>query len=352
MKDGSNTTEGHTYQDIPGSGLPFHRGDTVYRGKRIGELVELRGKSVLDLGCSVGTLSQTLAEQGALVLGVDYDADAIATAIKHHHLPAFAVRDITLEYIRELPRFDVIVWLSQFMWTAKQHGLEYALDCLWELSKKCDVLVFETAGKDGSAPLGIDQEEVIQLLLKNTLFQNIRDTGPWSGGVHMIMNWPPRNVFICSKPFLGSETGLSKISFPKIGVVQKTYQVGEGSVGRELIGRELAFIEMMKSVYAPTVLGRTEDSILMTYEGPRAAHIPEHDLKAIASLLRSNGIIHRDIRPDNLLWDGRNVVLIDYSYAIQVGEQTNYSHDLGGGFKSPYGFDDEYSLRKIQHALL
>jgi len=352
MKDGSNTTEGVTYQDIPDSGLPFHRGDSSYRAKRITELVDVKDKTLLDLGCSVGTISATLASFGAKVTGVDYDEEAIATANKYYGpVASFQVQDITLEYIQGLPHYDVVIWLSQFMWLAKQKGIDYALDCLWELSKKCDTLVFETAGMDGSAPLGIGQEVVIQILLKNTVFQDIVDTGPWTGGVHMSMNWPSRNVFVCSKPFLGSETELSKIELLKRGEVKKTYNVNEGSVGREILQREIDFLNELNGI-VPTILSTDENSITMTYEGPRTKFIPERDAQIILDWLRIKFLIHRDIRPENILWNGKNIVLIDLAWMIRVGEDTNYSHDIGGKYKSPYGFNDEYSLRKVQKELL
>ena len=357
-----------TYQDIPRADIPFHRGFSEYRAKRILEVVDpihIEDRLLLDLGCNVGSISDALSGAGAIVTGVDYDEEAIELAKKHakNKTITFEVQDITLEYIQGLPQYDVIVWLSQFMWLVKQKGLEYALDCLWELSRKCEVLVFETAGMDGSAPLGIPQEQVIQLLLKNTVFQDIRDTGPWAGGMNMDMGWPPRNVFVCSKPFLGSETELSKVELLKRGEVKKTYKVGEGLVGGEILEREVKFLRKFNlpvtsvlwgdmKEYFPKLLESDSTSFTMSYVGPRAKFIPEKDVQKILSFLREHSYEHRDIRPENLLWNGHNVVLCDFAWMIWAKETTNYSHDVGGAYKSPYGFDDEYSLRKVQKELL
>jgi hypothetical protein len=51
------------------------------------------------------------------------------------------------------------------------------------------------------------------------------------------------------------------------------------------------------------------------------------------------------------LWNGKNVVLIDFAWAIHTGEKRETPKDLGEGYRCPDGFNDEYSLRKIKEEL-
>src|SRR6476646_10722773 len=50
-----------------------------------------RGKSVLDLGCGGGFMSEALAQRGAHVIGVDPSAPAIAIARKHAQASGLAI---------------------------------------------------------------------------------------------------------------------------------------------------------------------------------------------------------------------------------------------------------------------
>ena len=345
--DGSSVSEGTTYQDIPSRpDIPFHRGRSEQRAERICELVDVKGKTVLDLGCSVGTMSNVFKSHGADVIGVDHDADSIELAKSVYPNVKFDNRDIDMVYIDSLPRYDVVIWTSQFMWMAKQHGMDYALECLWKLSTKCDVLVFESAGvNDGDAPTDIRQEGYFKLLCQNTCFQDITDHGPWNDG------WTPRNVFVCRDPFNGHEGQWSKVELSGHGKVKKIFK--DNPFSRELKKREYEAIEMLRGgTHYPIVIHSDENSITMTWRGIKAKWISEFDLIEIVSELDDNKIIHRDIKPDHILWDGDNLTLIDFSFSTIGKEVTNYHYDLGGTYKCPYGFNDEYSLRKIQSELI
>lgn len=346
-KPGSSVEIGVPYQDIPGVRVPCSRGNTEQRARRVMELVDMMDKSVLDLGCSVGTMSGIFGEKAASVLGLDYDDRAIDVASSLYNTNVhFSVCDLTLSFLDSFESVDVAVWTSQFMWMVKQNGMDYALDFLWKLSTKCKTLVFETAGMDdGSAPLGIRQEEVINLLLRNTVFQKVRDYGPWNDG------WTPRNVFVCSEPLLSYQGEWSSIEFPKRGVAVKVFK--DHPFAMELKKRESECLEKLKSYrHFPKVIFEDERSIVMRYAGPRAEWIPEEDVNCILSALREEEIEHRDIRPENILWNGVHAVLVDFSFATVGEEVTNYHYDLGGKYKCPYGFNDEYSLRKIQREML
>lgn len=353
--DGSSVNKGVPYQNVPPLGLNGMRDKSDWRAERICELVDIKRKRVLDLGCSVGTMASIFKKKGAsFVLGIDHDKESIRLAESvYGNDVKFQARDISLEFVETMDFFDVVVWTSQFMWMVKQHGMSYALDFLYRISKKCTVLVFETAGqKDGSAPLDMAQEDLINLLIANTCFQKIVDHGPWSDG------WAPRNVFVCENPVVRWESDYSFVERYDRRSVKKTYRSDLSKPefvarARELKFREESFLQKFcTSTYFPMLCSSTDDSIYMEYVGGPAAWVPESDCLAILDALRSRKVIHRDIRPENLLWNGKNCVLIDFTYAVNQGDVTNYHYDLGGQYKCPYGFNDEYSLRKIQHDLM
>mgnify|MGYP001604824344 CR=1 FL=1 len=348
-KPGSSAMPGVPYQNIRGLKTTCARDLSEVRANRIAELVTVAGKSVLDLGCNVGTISARLYELGALVAGVDYDDISIDVARQYNPGPSYEVAEINLENIRALGHVDVIVWLSQFNWLVKQRGMDYALDCLWEIGRHCDTLVFESAGvDDGGAPIGYRQDQMLGLLCKNTIFRDIRDHGQWND------HWTPRNVFVCRDPlvrhegfFAVTDTGEQR------GCVVKTFQAHQYAT--ELKQRSAMFLRRLDpSPYFPRFIEEGENSITMSWEGPRATFIPETDMQGILRRLRdSGGITHRDIRPDNLLYNGANTVLVDFAMATFPGEVTNTSHDLGGEYRWPHGFNDEYSLLKsIQKLML
>lgn len=347
--EGSSRAAGTPYQNIPSlPNVKAHRSNCEVRASAIYEMVDLDGKTVLDLACNVGTISGLLAQRGAKVRGVDHDEDSInlAREVNKGVDATFDVETIDLEFIESLPHYDVIVWLSQFNWLVKQKGLEHALDCLWEIGKHCDTLIFETAGRnDGSAPIDFFQEEILRLLCRNTIFTDIRDLGQWND------LWTPRNVFLCRKPLVEHKGFFSRV-WPGIrGEVIKKFEGHE--YGIQLKERGALFLRALEKTHiAPRLIVEQAELLVMSWAGPQATFLPEKDVLQIMGGLNSLGITHRDITPDNLRFDGEKIVLIDYSFAVFPGEVTNVSKDLGGKYKCPHGFNDEYSMRKIQQELL
>lgn len=71
-------------------------------------------QSILDLGCGVGTLTESLAGRGGRILGVDSSPDMVRQAKELHPELAFAVQDaLTLPYCEE---WDVIFSNAVFHW--------------------------------------------------------------------------------------------------------------------------------------------------------------------------------------------------------------------------------------------
>jgi 2-polyprenyl-6-hydroxyphenyl methylase / 3-demethylubiquinone-9 3-methyltransferase len=70
--------------DPEGEFAPLHALNPLRR-RFIREAVDLRGARVLDVGCGGGILSESLADAGAAVTGIDAAAEALAVARLHLH---------------------------------------------------------------------------------------------------------------------------------------------------------------------------------------------------------------------------------------------------------------------------
>lgn len=348
--EGSNTKEGHLYHEVPGTDLKFQRGNTANRVKFILEHVDVKGKRVLDLGCNVGGIGLGLAKAGGIVLGVDYDIDAVLKGreiAKNMGIEdmTYWVTDIKPRTIRDLDTYGVVVWLSQWQWFVKQHGLEAGLQALFEVSQKSEVLVFESASSDGRAGIeGSTQDAIHSWLIKNTLYSKIER---YKGKND---EWNKRDIFICSKPiFKWRRHRTVLITRTERNVVVK--QEEKGKLSEEMQRCITCYQRLKGTGITPDLLDFEDDRIIMTYGGIVTPKLDEEDIQRLLKVLRENKIVHRDIIPSNLLWDGEKVVLIDFAWAVLDGNDYEPSKNTGSEFKSPNGFDDEYSLRKIKEYL-
>src|SRR4051812_28858809 len=128
MKPGSNTKEGFTYHDLPGSGLPSQRLGTEARASFILEKIgDVKGKRIVDIGCSVGGISYFLGKAGAKVRGFDYDRNAIQIGREYLQgkdlevsLTTCDVDPIFIQRMGGWGEYDIAVWLSHWMWFVKQ----------------------------------------------------------------------------------------------------------------------------------------------------------------------------------------------------------------------------------------
>lgn len=352
MKPGSNTKEGYLYHDVPGIETPSQRGGSENRAKAIADAIPVGGKTVADLGCSAGGISIWLAKMGANVWGYDYDEEMIAVAKKAAKInevrARFQCMNIDSNFIFHADKKDIYLWLSHWMWFVKQHGLEEGLNALYEISLKAKNLVFETSTTDGRAPLpkelGVKtQEDVAGMLKKYTCYQEIV-AGPKDG------DWNNRILYFCKDPLFEWRRHRHTT------VMRKTYdtvtKINEGEYD-QLFAWEAAVIEkLQKYPYAPKLVSHGDYFVTMSYEGERIKFLSDADLNGILKMLREENITHRDISPHNLVWNGKNAVLVDYAWADCNGlNDLPTPQNLGEEFKAPHGFDDEWSLRKVQEIL-
>ena len=105
----------HQWWDKTSKFKPLHDINPL-RLNYINDLVVLKGKSVLDVGCGGGILSESMAEKGAIVTGIDLGEKALKVATLHGLESGVAV-DYRLVAVEELAAdkpesYDVITCLE------------------------------------------------------------------------------------------------------------------------------------------------------------------------------------------------------------------------------------------------
>lgn len=91
----------------------FHPGLFFSSGVLAAEIerMQLRGRSVLDVGCGTGALSLVAARAGAVVTAIDVNADAVHTTIDNAAANSLVVEVLQSDLFEELHdrHFDLIV---------------------------------------------------------------------------------------------------------------------------------------------------------------------------------------------------------------------------------------------------
>ena len=105
----------HKWWDKTSEFKPLHDINPL-RLNYINDLVSLKGKSVLDVGCGGGILSESMAEKGAKVTGIDLGEKALKVATLHSLESGVAV-DYQLIAAEELAeknpeKFDIVTCLE------------------------------------------------------------------------------------------------------------------------------------------------------------------------------------------------------------------------------------------------
>lgn len=202
---GGSKSIGRAYHEIPGLQGPTYRSGTALRIDHFISHIP-KNSCGLDIGCSVGGLSIELASRGHKMVGVDYDSEAINlgnSIAKRRNLDVSLIElDLSVlaswDFLLGL-EFDFVVWLSQWMWLAKQTDTQTAKQRLFQISEISPTLIFETAISPKNSDAGSggieSQEDLENLLRENTRYSKFENLGPspenWLRG--------ERPVFVCSE---------------------------------------------------------------------------------------------------------------------------------------------------------
>jgi SAM-dependent methyltransferase len=332
---GSSVESGKLYHQLPFGALgrlPAHRGNTLDRIRQLERMASFHGKSVLDLGCSAGAIGVGLVvfSRAAEVTLVDYDDQALLVARKlagslgQEDRVKTVCAEITPEWVREsMPRVDVVVWLSQWMWAVRQLGIAPALELLWEVSKKCDVLIFESAANDGEAGIRNSTQATIGAWLRESVRQERIRSEPNPGG------WHNRRVFACSAPVERWESNCARVERVARDLVQKVYR---GDQWPWMAGWEAAVLRRLDgSPGVPRLLDYADRALALSWGGWASRVGPAYRRAPTATGARGATILadlnrarvsHRDIRPANLLADGDHLNLVDFGWATIDGQET------------------------------
>lgn len=319
-RPGSSIENGKLYHDLPFAGLegiPSHRLATAGRITQILAEVDVRGRRVLDLGCGPGGISIGLALAGAdHVLGVDYDKQAleVARAAAEHLGISSRVRFEHGNLNKALPAgdgWDVVIWLSQWMWMVKQQGRAEALDQLHDVSRRAKVLVFETAADDGEAAIRGTNQGIIAGWLEAAIVHRKIGTIASAG------NWFERPVHFCRDPratWIGSRAAIERVDRKS---VTKCYAK---SAPDWMPKRESVALQRLDgSSHVPRLLEMIDERTLrIEWAGwpERVQHRMLSQGDRLLADLKDARIRHRDIRPPNLLGINGRLKLIDFEWAL------------------------------------
>lgn len=99
-------------------------------------------KTVLDIGCNAGAITNLFGEAGYFAVGVDRNVDCNGK----HSKACIGEFKLTNENIERLPKFDAILLLSVLHQIIKEDGDAYAKKFVCALLGKCDTLIVELSG--------------------------------------------------------------------------------------------------------------------------------------------------------------------------------------------------------------
>lgn len=101
-----------------------------------------RNERILDLGCGTGHLTQEIAKQGAIAIGIDKAPTMIEQARKNYPDLQFEVADATNFHFEEL--FDAVFSNATLHWIKEP---ERVISCIWKALKSGGRFVAEFGGK-------------------------------------------------------------------------------------------------------------------------------------------------------------------------------------------------------------
>ncbi len=144
--------------------------------------------------------------------------------------------------------------------------------------------------------------------------------------------------------------GATSVVSRETGMVVKK-QTGFMAYG--LIENERRILSDFDSVHFPKILNSSEGEIAVEDCGELLTidNLPKdwkQQLVQIILLLKAEGIIHRDIKPDNLMVKDGIIKLIDFGWARKSEDSDdNPPSCLGYPYRPSWGYNDEFSMRKV-----
>lgn len=148
----------------------------------------------------------------------------------------------------------------------------------------------------------------------------------------------------------GATSIVSRLGMDKVRKRQRAFK------GYDLIKNEYRILSKIKSHHFPEVYEYIGDDNEIVIEDCGEVldlnNLPEDwhaQLAEIVAELLKFGVIHRDIRPDNLMVKDGVIKLIDFGWAKFKDEKEikDPPQCLGFPYKPSYGFDDSFSMNRI-----
>jgi len=344
---GSSTSPAVMYHELPFEQLGkirSHRKGTRARWDFISKHISVNGKSVLDLGCSVGAFCILASLGGASkVVGIDYDSESIEVAkYAAKELGAnveFICRSIDSKFIEGLENFDLSIWLSQWMYVVKQLGMEEAKRLLYVVSKKCTTMVFESAANEGRGAIaGTTQSGIEEIFRSNTCYSKVKNIGCAPNG------WAKRNILLGSNgesKWRGYTALVERLDFNS---VRKTF---DKRFNWMVVREKEALIRLRDYRNFPKLLSTGENFVEMTYCGSFQKILDKAQCLRILEALKNVRITHRDIIPKNLLTREGVISLIDFGWCLFDDEKDSpvpSPEQLGGPYYNRV-WNDENAMR-------
>jgi len=130
----------------------------------LGWLAPQKGEHIIDVGCGTGTLTEKIAESGAIVTGIDASPDMIAKAKQSYNNISFFIKDASNFSFDST--FDAAFSNATFHWIKNQQSV---LQCIYDCLKDGGRLVYEMGAKHN---IGSIHNAVKKVLLEEGFAQN------------------------------------------------------------------------------------------------------------------------------------------------------------------------------------
>jgi cyclopropane fatty-acyl-phospholipid synthase-like methyltransferase len=146
------------YQPVSINGKPICPGERKHsdRFAVIRKIIEsTETKTVLDLGCAEGYfVEQAAAQCGCIALGIDADVRRLSLAqasvtLNRVQGAGYIYGELTPEFIRMLPPFDAVFFMSILHHIMYERGVAYALEYMKEIRTRASkFLIFDMGQSD------------------------------------------------------------------------------------------------------------------------------------------------------------------------------------------------------------